>query len=167
MCFTHLLRRVAVQPVIRMARNGGHFVTFKWSKTAVLKESKMEDETLDVFGYRIRSGLEMYLFERTDRVYWEQNNKFRYRNVREVNQVLEEAFDIMYTMYPSIERVLDENLVLLQQCTWVGMNVPWPVDPDDHIQRVIDNLMEVFNTTVYANLRCEILNLDYEAHSKL
>lgn len=127
----------------------------------------MEDDTLDVFGYRIRNGLEMYLFEHADRVYWEQNNKFRYRNVREVNQVLEDAFGIMYTMYPSIERVLDENLVLLQQCTWVGMNVPWPVDPDDHIQRVIDNLMEVFNTTVYANLRCEILNLDYEAHSKL
>jgi hypothetical protein len=47
------------------------------------------------------------------------------------------------------------------------MNVPWPVDPDDHIQRVIDNVMEVFNITVYANLRYEILNLDYEAHSKL
>jgi len=27
--------------------------------------------------------------------------------------------------------------------------------------------MDVFNDTVYANLRCEIVNLDYEAHSKL
>jgi hypothetical protein len=84
-----------------------------------------------------------------------------------VNQVLKEVFDSMHTIYPSLEKVFDENLTLLQQCTWVGMNVPWPVDPDDHIQKVINNVMEVFAITVYANLRCEILNLDYEAHSKL
>lgn len=127
----------------------------------------MEYETLNVFESRIRNVLECYLIEKTDRTYWEQNNKFRYKNVREVNQVIEDAFDMMYTKYPTLNRILDENLTLLQQCTWVGMNVPWPVDPDDHIQRVVDNVMEVFNITVYANLRCEILNLDYEAHSKL
>jgi hypothetical protein len=127
----------------------------------------MEDETLGVFEQRIRNGLEFYLIEKTDRVYWEQNNKFRYKNVREVNQVIEDAFDIMYTTYPTLNRILDENLILLQQCTWVGMNVPWPVDPDAHVQRVVDNVIEVFNITVYANLRCEILNLEYEARSKL
>jgi hypothetical protein len=126
------------------------------------------DETiLTIFERRIRDGLEFYLVVNTDRVFWEQNNKFRYRNVREVNQVLKEVFVSMHSIYPSLEHVFNENLTLLQQCTWVGMNVPWPVDPDDHIQRVIDNVMEVFNNIVYANLRCEILNLDYEAHSKL
>jgi hypothetical protein len=89
-------------------------------------------------------------------VYWEQNNKFRYRNAREVNQVLKEVFDKMHEIYPSLEHVFDENLTLLQQCTWVGMNVPWPVDPDDHIQRVVDNVMEVFNNIVYGHIRCEI-----------
>jgi len=127
----------------------------------------MEDETLDVFENRIRNGLELYLIENTDRVYWEQNNKFRYRNAREMNVVLEEAFDPMYIKYPTIERLLDESLVLLQYCTWVGMNVPWPVDPDDHVKRVVDNVMEVFGIVVYGNLRCEILSIDYEARSKL
>jgi hypothetical protein len=129
--------------------------------------TEVDETILTVFERRIRDGLEFYLVVNTDRVFWEQNNKFRYRNVREVNQVLKEVFDSMHTIYPSLENVFDENLTLLQQCTWVGMNVPWPVDPDDHIQRVIDNVMEVFNITVYGNLRCEILNLDYEAHSKL
>jgi hypothetical protein len=129
--------------------------------------NEIDETILTVFERRIRDGLEFYLIVNTDRNFWEQNNKFRYRNVSEVNQVLKEVFDSMHTIYPSLERVFDENLTLLQQCTWVGMNVPWPVDPDDHIQRVIDNVMEVFNITVYANLRCEILNLDYEAHSKL
>jgi hypothetical protein len=77
-----------------------------------------------------------------------------------MNQVLKDVFDTMHSIYPALERVFDENLTLLQQCTWVGMNVPWPVDPDDHMKRVVDNVMEVFNTIVYANLRCEILNLE-------
>ena len=129
--------------------------------------NEIEETILTVFERRIRDGLEFYLVVNTDRTYWEQNNKFRYKNVREVNQVLKEVFDSMHEIYPSLQHVFNENLTLLQQCTWVGMNVPWPVDPDDHIQRVIDNVMEVFNITVYANLRYEILNLDYEAHSKL
>ena len=145
-------------------------VNFKWSKTAVPRKYKMNeiDETiLTIFEKRLYIRLKFYLTEYTDRVFWEQNNKFRYRNAREVNQVLKDLFQTMHPIYPSLERVFDENLTLLQQCTWVGMNVPWPVDPDDHIKRVIDNIMEVFDLTVYANLRCEILNLDYEAHSKL
>ena len=84
-----------------------------------------------------------------------------------MNRELKEVFDVMHTIYPSLVRVFDENLILVQQCTWVGMNVPWPVDPDDHIRRVVDNIMDVFNDIVYANLRCEIVNLDYEARSKL
>lgn len=132
----------------------------------MLHDSKM-NENMTIFEKRIYDRLKSHLFEHTDRVYWEQNNKFRYRNSREVNQVLKEVFDSMHVIYPSLEYVFDENLTLLQQCTWVGMNVPWPVDPDDHIQRVVDNVMHVFTDIVYGNLRCEILNLDHEAHSKL
>jgi hypothetical protein len=117
----------------------------------------MEDDMLDALERRILNALELYLIENTDRVYWEQNNKFRYKNVREMNEVLNEAFDPMYAKYPVIERLLDDCLVLLQQCAWVGMNVPWPVDPDEHIRRVVDNVMEVFAITVHANIRCEIL----------
>ena len=126
------------------------------------------DETiLTIFEQRIYNRLKSYLFEHTDRVYWEQNNKFRHRNAREVKRLLKEVFDDMHEIYPSLVRVFDENLTLVQQCVWVGMNVPWPVDPDDHIKRVVDNIMDVYNDTVYGNLRCEIVNLEYEARSKL
>ena len=131
------------------------------------KMNDVDETILTIFERRIRSGLELYLTEHTDRVFWQQNNKFRYRNAREVNQVLKEVFESMHTSYPSLEDTFDENLTLLQQCTWVGMNVPWPVDSYDHIQRVVDNVMEVFNSTVYSNIRWEILNLEYEARPKL
>lgn len=124
------------------------------------KMTEVDETILTLFEQRICNRLKFYLVEQTDRVFWEQNNKFRYRNARETNQVLKDVFDTMHSIYPTLERVFGENLTLLQQCTWVGMNVPWPVDPDDHIQRVVDNVMEVFNTIVYANLRCEILNLE-------
>ena len=129
--------------------------------------NEVDETILTIFEQRIYNRLKTYLVYNTDRVYWEQNNKFRYRNAREVNNVLKEVFDDMHEIYPSLVHVFDENLTLVQQCTWVGMNVPWPVDPDDHIRRVVDNIMDVFNDIVYANLRCEIINLDYEARSKL
>ncbi len=127
----------------------------------------MADDVLDTFERRIRNALDAYLMNYTDRVFWEQNNKLRYRNAREMNEVLVEAFNPMYDKYPKLEKVLDDSLMLLQQCAWVGMNVPWPVDPDDHIQRVVDNVMEVFNIIVYANLRFEILELQYEGGAPL
>ena len=129
--------------------------------------NEVDETILTIFEKRIYARLIAYLLEHTDRVYWEQNNRFRHRNAREVNRVLKEVFDSMHAIYPSLKSVFDENLTLVQQCTWVGMNVPWPADPDDHIRRVVDNIMQVFNDTVYGNLRYEILELNHEAHSKL
>jgi len=119
--------------------------------------NEVDETILTIFEKRIHNELEFYLSENTDRVFWEQTNKFRYRNAREVNQVLKKVFESMHVIYPSLERVFDENLTLLQQCTWVGMNVPWPVDPGEHIRRVVDNVMHVYCIIVYGNLRCEIL----------
>lgn len=115
------------------------------------------DETLNAFEQRLRNGLEFYLIVNTDRKYWEQNNKFRYRNAREVNNVIEEAFETMYTKYPELDKFLDDSLVLLQSCTWVGMNVPWTINPDHHIERVVDNVIEVYITEVYATLRTSLI----------
>jgi hypothetical protein len=115
------------------------------------------DETLTAFEQRLRNGLEFYLIANTDRKYWEQNNKFRYRNAREVNHVIEKAFEPMYTKYPELTKFLDDSLVLLQNCTWVGMNVPWTSNPDHHIERVVDNVIEVYITEVYVTLRSSLI----------
>jgi hypothetical protein len=106
----------------------------------------------------LRDGLEFYLIVRTDRTFWEQNNKFRYRNAREVNDIIEESFDELYTSFPTLEKSFDDSVILLQECTWVGMNAPWPVDADNHIERVIDNVMNVYGTIVYGKLRTFLLD---------
>jgi len=114
------------------------------------------DNLLTNFGNKFRETLKDYLVSKTDRTFWQQNNKFRYRNSREVDELLIDLFENA-----------DDSIVLLKQCIWVGMNVPWPADPDAHIERVVDNVMEVFDTIVYGNLRYEILELNHEAHPKL
>lgn len=111
------------------------------------------DSILIDFEKKIHKAIEFYLVVNTDRTFWEQNNKFRYRNAREVYELLIEEFDPMYTEFPELEEGLDESLELLRQCIWVGMNVPWPVDPDDHIERVVANVMTVYDTVVYGKLR--------------
>jgi len=123
------------------------------------------DETLNVFEQQLRNGLEFYLIANTDRRYWEQNNKFRYRNAREVNQVIEDVFDPMYTKYPELTAFLDESIVLLRNCTWVGMNVPWTRNADHHIERVVDNVIEVYITEVYATLRSSLITKEITTHS--
>lgn len=116
------------------------------------------DSILNSVEKNLREGLEFYLIVRTDRTFWEQNNKFRYRNAREVNDIIDEAFDVLYTSFPNLEQSFDNSVILLQECTWVGMNVPWPVDVDDHIERVIDNVMNVYGTVVYGKLRTFLID---------
>ena len=114
------------------------------------------DTRLTNLANKFRETLSDYLVTKTDRTFWKQNNKFRYRNSREVDDLLIDLFEDF-----------EDSIILLKQCIWVGMNVPWPADPDAYIQRVVDNVMEVFDTIVYGNLRYEILELNHEAHSKL
>jgi hypothetical protein len=38
------------------------------------------------------------------------------------------------------------------------MNVSYPRDPDAHIDRIVDNVMEVYITDGYAELRAEMLS---------
>lgn len=110
------------------------------------------EETLDDLEMRLRNNVQFYLTVKTDREFWKRENKFRYRNTREVNDIIKKTFagfDI------------EEDVVsLLQCCVWMGMNVQYPDDPDQHIDRVVDNLLEVYILHVYAILRSKmILNL--------
>lgn len=43
------------------------------------------------------------------------------------------------------------------------MNVPYPADPDLHIERVVDNAMEVYNNVIYAHLRTEMIMANHNA----
>lgn len=105
------------------------------------------DDKLDDLEMRLRNNLQFYLTVKTDREFWKRENKFRYRNTREVNQIIKDTFGD-----------LCDDVAVLQHCVWVGMNVDYPDDPDRHIDRVVDNVMEVYILEVYANLRTKLFS---------
>jgi hypothetical protein len=110
------------------------------------------DEKLDDLEMRLRNNVQFYLTVKTDREFWKRENKFRYRNTREIDDIIKKTFE---------DFDVDEDAVsLLQYCVWMGMNMAYPDDPDQHIDRVVDNMMEVYILHLYAILRSKmILNL--------
>lgn len=99
--------------------------------------------------------MQFYLTVNTDRAFWEREDKFRYRNGRELNNCIAGAFESVYAEY---EEIVDNIVCTLQNCAWVGMNVKYPRDPDAHIDRIVDNIMEVYITCGYSELRAEMLS---------
>jgi len=113
------------------------------------------DSHLDEIQTKLRNNIQFYLTVNTDRAFWEREDKFRYRNGRELNDRILDAFQSVYDEY---DEVVDNIVCTLQNCAWVGMNVSYPRDPDAHIDRIVDNIMEVYITSGYSELRAEMLS---------
>jgi hypothetical protein len=108
------------------------------------------DEKLCDLEMRLRNNVQFYLTANTDREFWKRENKFRFKNSRELNKIIKDTFG---------ELGDDEDMIsVLQHCAWTGMNVEYPTDPDRHIDRVVDNLIEVYIVHVYALLRTKMVS---------
>jgi hypothetical protein len=66
-----------------------------------------------------------------------------------------------YKYNKNVYSVLDYLETLLQYSIWASMNIPCPVDIGWHIQRVLDNSIQIYNETTYKNLRNEMINANY------
>ena len=70
------------------------------------------------------------------------------------------SFEDMFHRYSAasdVMAILEHCRILIQNVVWASMNVPWPEAPGLHIERVIDNTMEVYNRVIYAPLRTEMI----------
>lgn len=97
----------------------------------------------------LRNNVQFYLSVNTDREFWKRENKFRYRNAREVKKIIKDTFGDLGD---------EDTVAVLEHCVWMGMNVEYPSDPDRHIDRVVDNLIEVYIIHVYALLRTKMIS---------
>lgn len=71
-------------------------------------------------------------------------------------------------MVPQISAILEHCRILIQNVVWVAMNVPMPsigrqLWANAHIERVIDNVLEVYNRVIYAPLRTEMIMANHHA----
>jgi hypothetical protein len=118
------------------------------------------DVQLEEFETDLRAALEIQLIMNTDMVYWNEIDGISPANAEATQRVIDGCFvDLAhrYSVAPQVSAVLEHCRILIQNVVWASMNVPWPEVPDLHIERVIDNAMEVYNRVIYAHLRTEMI----------
>lgn len=123
------------------------------------------DVQLDEFETDLRAALEIQLIMNTDMDYWHQMNCLSDDDNEAIRRVIDLCFlDLThrYSPVPSVTAILEHCRILIQNVVWAAMNVPihgayghsWV---SDHIERVIDNTMTVYNRVIYAPLRTEMI----------
>lgn len=118
------------------------------------------DVQLEEFETDLRSALEIQLIMNTHMVEWNELDRLSDVDNAAIRRVIDMSFEDMvhrYSAVPVISELLAYCKILIQNVVWASMNVPWPEVPDLHIERVIDNTMEVYNRQIYAHLRTEMI----------
>jgi len=118
------------------------------------------DVQLEEFETDLRSSLEIQLIMNTHMVEWNELDRMSDHDNEAIRRVIDMCFEDMnhrYSTAPPVMAILEHCRILLQNVVWASMNVPWPEVPDLHIERVLDNTMEVYNRVIYAPLRTEMI----------
>jgi hypothetical protein len=124
------------------------------------------DVQLEEFETDLRAALEVHLIMNTDRRYWTEMDRLSDENNDATRRVINECFIDMahrYSAVPQVSAVLEHCRILIENVVWASMNVPWPEVEDLHIERVIDNALEVYNRVIYAHLRTEMIMANHNA----
>lgn len=115
---------------------------------------------------RLCEELRFQLTVHTDMRKWEAMHRLDTPDWENINATIRDVFA------PWVRRYAYTNAVpILQQCrnglchvVWSAMSVPFPRDPFEHIERVIENTINVIRLTVYTTLKHEMLMADHYAH---
>lgn len=124
------------------------------------------DVQLEEFETDLRTALEIQLVMNTNMGYWNEVDNLSNEDNEAIRRVIDLCFVDMchrYSAVPQISAVLEHCRILIQNVVWVSMNVPFPEVPDLHIERVIDNTIEVYNRVIYAHLRTEMIMANHNA----
>lgn len=118
------------------------------------------DVQLEEFETDLRSALEIQLIMNTHMDQWNELDRLSDQDNEAIRRVIDMSFEDMthrYSAAPDVMAILEHCRILIQNVVRASMNVPWPEVPDLHIERVIDNTMEVYNRVIYAHLRTEMI----------
>lgn len=124
------------------------------------KPSGGVDVQLNEFEDALRATLMYNLMYRINRYYWNELDEIDRNDLQGITNAIDLTFiDFRYAYRhaPVIINILNNAQILIQNVTWAAMNVPYPANPDSHVDRVIDNTLEVYWREVYAPLRTEMI----------
>lgn len=124
------------------------------------------DDEIEILGQRLNGELMFQLAIHTGMVEWNMTDRLDNRDWENTNATIRDVFApfIRQYGYTTVESILQNCRNVLIHVVWAAMNVPFPRNPWDHVERVVENTLNMFNRTMYANLRTEMFMVNHSAH---
>lgn len=124
------------------------------------------DDDLQIFEERLTAELRFQLIVHTGMAEWNAMDRLNDDDWENINATIRDVFApfIRRYGYTIVEPILQNCRNALIHVVWAAMNVPFPRDPLAHIECVVENTLNVFNRTTYANLRTEMIMANHSAH---
>jgi hypothetical protein len=123
------------------------------------------DDEIRILGQRLNGELMFQLAIHTGMVEWNLTDRLDNRDWENTNATIRDVFApfIRQYGYTAVEPILQNCRNVLIHVVWAAMNVPFPRNPWDHVERVVENTLNMFNRTMYANLRTEMFVVNHKA----
>ena len=124
------------------------------------------DDELEVFEERLTAELMFQLTVHTGMTEWEATDRLNNEDWENINATIRDVFApfIRKYGYTAAEHILQKSRNALIHVVWAAMNVPFPRNPFHHVESVVENTLNVFNRTTYADLRTEMIMVNHSAH---
>ena len=134
--------------------------------TAILlvnRQNKMVDAQIEQFENELRNDLEFQLMVHTPRRYWEELDALDNNTRENIVATLYDVFEprIVKYQHTDVAPLMRQCRDFLGHIIWAAMNVPYPNNPDTHIDAVIDNSFGAYNYLYYARLRTEMIMVNH------
>jgi hypothetical protein len=102
----------------------------------------------------------------TDMRQWEATDRLETDDMENINATIRDVFApfIRKYAYTSVVPILQYCRNSLAHIVWASMNVPFPRDPFEHIERVVENTINVMVKTSYESLKHKMLMANHYAH---
>lgn len=120
------------------------------------------DELIESLSEELRFQLTIH----TDMGKWEAMDRLDTGDNENIDATIRDVFAPFIRKY-----AYTAALPILQYCrnslchiVWASMNVPFPRDPFEHIDRVVENTINVIRLTVYESLKHKMLMANHYAH---
>lgn len=126
----------------------------------------MVDAEIEKFETDFRNDLEFQLVVHTPRRYWEELDELDTGTYDNIIATVHDAFAplIEKYKYTDVVPIFTRCREMLGYVIWAAMNVPYPADPDRHIDAVINNAFGVYFQRFYAQMRTEMIMTHHNAH---
>jgi len=115
------------------------------------------DQQLDTLEHELSRMLPVTLLFETNVGYWHDMDELTNEDDERIEDYIRTEFSWLKRSYESsreVTDILDQSVILIQNCVWVAMNIQFPhQDLGMYTDRISQNVMNVYNRVVYPRLR--------------